>query len=108
LGLVLARQGKTDEARKAHERAAKLGKKILDGIVDFPGPDGLGAKIKSYKPLLDDAADSADKYLELSSKPSKSKVQEWKDRATMLREYVQLFETDNNGNYLFRVYSPRD
>ncbi|HKC64707.1 MAG TPA: energy transducer TonB, partial [Pyrinomonadaceae bacterium] len=108
LGLSLSRQGKTDEARKAHERAAKLGEKLLDGIVEFPQPDGLGAKIKSYKPLFEDAADSADKYLELSSKPSKSKVQEWKDRAAVLRDYVQLFETDNNGNYLLKVYSPRD
>lgn len=108
LGLALAREGKTDEARKAHERAAKLGEKILDGLVEFPAPDGLGAKIKSYKPLLEDAADSADKYLTLSSKPSKSKEREWKDRAALLRDYVQLFKTDNNGNYLLKVYNPRD
>ncbi len=26
----------------------------------------------------------------------------------MLRDYVQLFETDNSGNHLFKVYNPRD
>jgi TonB family protein len=108
LGLALARQGKTDDARKAYEQAVKLGEKMLDGILEFASPDNFSASVKPYGPLLEEAADSADKYLVLSSKLSKSKAQEWSDRATMLRDYVQVFETDGNGNNLFKVYSPRD
>lgn len=108
LGLALARAGKTSDARKAHEKAGKLGEKMLESILESIPSNNFGSSIKPLRSLLEDAADSSVKYLELSSRPSKSKVEEWNERADMLRDYVQLFETDADGNRLSKVYSPKE
>jgi TonB family protein len=90
LGLALNRQGKANDARKAHEKAAKNGEKLLESQYGVaPGSD-FQAIMSQLKPLLNEAADSADKYLELSSKPSKKKVDEWRMLAETLRDFAQL------------------
>ena len=80
LGLALGRLGKIDDARKAHEKAAKIGDTDLTVSLD--------RLALPAKPELADAADSAEQYLALSPKLSKKKSQEWRDRADILRFFA--------------------
>ena len=80
LGLSLGQLGKKDDARKAHEKAAK----VADAL--FYSSVGLGPNLP--KAQLAQAADSADLYLALSVNPSKKKTQEWHGRAELLRFFA--------------------
>src|SRR5262245_6136596 len=80
LGLALAQSGKKDDARKAHEKSAKLADARLSSSLD-------SVPVASKAELLE-GAESADQYLVLSSNPSKKKKQEWQDRADFLRVYA--------------------
>jgi tetratricopeptide (TPR) repeat protein len=105
LGLALKQQGKPDDARKAHEQAAKLGVKLIDNQVEgLSEANELLARILPLQGQLSEAADSAALYLELSLKPSKSKVTEWRGREELLRGYVELV----NELKANRVYKPKD
>jgi len=82
--LALEQQRKTSDARKAHEKAAKLGDDVLEARF-------LRFKIHTsfedlHEPLLQ-AAESAERYIALSSKLSPSKREEWND----LVEYLQVY-----------------
>ncbi len=108
IGLIYSRMGKTDDARKAHEKAAKSGEWLLDRFyTTTPYPDALASIVK-YRPLLLLAAESAGKYLELTSNPSRSKAEEWNNRAEMLRDYVEMAEGKSDNAVLTKVYSPKD
>lgn len=106
LGLALEREGKTNDARKAHENAAKLGEKVLEKVLESVLPENFSSRLGPFRALLDEAAESADRYLVLSSRPSKSKIEEWSVRAETLRDYVRLFEPDDDGNLKWKVYKP--
>ncbi|HKR00875.1 MAG TPA: TonB family protein [Pyrinomonadaceae bacterium] len=108
LGLALGRQGKAGDARKAHEKAAKLGEKFLDNLLASVAYPDAAASLLPHKMLLADAADSADKYLALSSKLSRSKAEEWNDRAELLRDYAQLSGASEATGPSFKVYSTRE
>ena len=84
LGLSFEKVGKKDDARKAHERAAKIADDVL--TLSSDGPETL------TRTQLLEAADSADQYLALSANPSKKKKEEWHDRADFLR----VFTTDRD------------
>jgi TonB family protein len=105
LGLALSRQGKVNDARKAHEKAVKAGEALLMKIFDATNDTEFSAHISQFKLVFNEAAESADKYLELSSKPSTKKVEEWRNRAELLRELgppkLSEYITSN-------TYSPRD
>jgi TonB family protein len=73
LGLALAQLGKRDDARKAHEKAAKIAEALLDQMVT------------PQNSQLVDAAESAEQYLALSVNLSSRKLQEWRDRSSYLR-----------------------
>lgn len=107
LGRALSRQGKTGDARKAHEKAAKIGEEYLlnryDSVSGKPTPEQQA----QLKMLLEQAAESADEYLRLTAKPSKKKVVEWQERAEFLREFTWMAE-HNTGVAPNKVYSPRD
>ena len=108
IALIYTRMGKTDDARKAHEKAAKSGEWLLDRLyTTTPYPDALASIVK-YRPLLLLAAESAAKYLELTSNPSRSKAEEWNNRAEMLRDYVEMAEGKSDNAVLTKVYSPKD
>lgn len=81
LGLSLSQLGRKDDARKAHERAAKIAEARLDKMLSVP------------KSLLNEAADSADQFLALSPNLSSRKTQEWRDRAS----YLRVFAADSSG-----------
>jgi TonB family protein len=108
LGLSLARRGKPNDARKAHEKAAKLGEKLLDKLLGSGSNQDFGDNVLPYSSLLSQAADSAEKYLGLSSKPSKSKVEEWSDRRDLLRDFAQPSGEDSTGNPALKVYKPSE
>jgi TonB family protein len=107
LGLAYSRQGKTSDARKAHEKAAKLGEIMLDKLLDVAVSKNPGLDVRLFSALLNEAADSAEKYLALSSKPSKSKVEEWSERAELLRDYARLSE-EGSENPAFKIYTPSE
>jgi TonB family protein len=91
LGLALSRQGKTKDARKAHEQSAKLATHVVaDALEGISGYKELDARITPIKERLLEAADSADKYIQLSQKPSESKIIEWQRRAEFLRDLLQV------------------
>jgi TonB family protein len=107
LGLAYERQGKTKDARKAHEGAVKAGEMSLDLIFSATARKDAGI-IEQIKTLLLLAADSADKYLKLSSKPSASKVEEWNARSETLREYAGIDANNSQINSLGRIYKPSE
>jgi TonB family protein len=93
LGLALNRQGKPNDARKAHEKAAKSGEKLLSSQFNSTTTESdFQAFIRQTRALLSDAADSADKYLELTGKPSRKRAEEWQARAEFLRDFAWLGE----------------
>ncbi len=107
MGLIYARMGKTEDARKAHEKAALSGEWLLEKFYSSTFPDVPSAAAR-YKPLLLLAADSAKKYLELTSKPSRSKVEEWNYRAEMLRDYVEVMQEPATNPAAIKIFMPGD
>ncbi|MBV9960141.1 MAG: energy transducer TonB [Acidobacteria bacterium] len=105
LGLALARQGRTKDARKAFEKSARLADElVMNQMEGFTEAYDLAAGLAAYKSLLVEGADSADKYLELSVKLSTSKVAEWQDRAVFLRDFAQLRDETQVGT----IYPPKE
>lgn len=95
LGLALNRQGKPGDARKAHERAAKNGERLLINSFSAKQDSDFSYLISQLEPELNEAVDSADKYLELSSKPSRKKLAEWHNRAELLRDFIWQAEAQD-------------
>ena len=106
LGLAFGRQGQTNDARKAHEKAAKLGEKRLNELLESAPYERFVTAVGPLRHLLAEAADSAEQYLALTSKPSKSKLEEWNERRDLLRDYAQLSGPDAGGNTAFKAYKP--
>lgn len=105
LGLALSRQGEAKDALKAHEKAAKLAAELinkkLEGLAQV---EDLNGRLAAYKEDLIEAADSADKYIQLSPKLSNAKIVEWQERAQLLRDFAWLGDQENGK----RVYAPSD
>lgn len=107
LALCYTRQGKRSDARKAYERAATSGEWLIDRIYASVSNADISSTIDKYRNLLLMAAESAKKYLEFSSKPSRSKTEEWTEREETLRDYAMLSE-EKAGDPSFRVYTTRE
>lgn len=105
LGLAYERQGKTKDARKAHERAARAGERMLGEVFssNASSPEDAQAVTK-FRPLILMAAESADKYLKLSSNPPHDVVQDWSFRSEALHEYADLFSADARNKLLGKIY----
>lgn len=108
LAQIYTRQGKMGDARKAYERAAMGGEWLVEQLYSSYSYEDVPVAAEKYKPLLLMAADSSQKYLQLSSKPSRSRAEEWNTRAAMLSDYVVLSEETRNNPALGRVYSTRE
>jgi tetratricopeptide (TPR) repeat protein len=101
LGLTLERQGRPGDARKAHEKSARLGEDLLMGELESSGsPRMVISKLKS---LIEPAADSADAYVRLGPKLSNKKSQEWNERREFLRDYADYPEVGG-----FPIYSGKE
>ncbi|HVS21896.1 MAG TPA: TonB family protein [Pyrinomonadaceae bacterium] len=104
LGLALEQKGDTGSASKAYEKAAKLGDIELDRQMNqAPSSKEIGRALMSIRSQLVEAAESAEKYLALNSKLSKSKREEWNVRASSLRGFADLASDDD-----LRLYSGKD
>jgi TonB family protein len=108
LALAYTRQGKMGDARKAHEKSAKSGEWLIEQLYSFNPYDSVPAATQRYKAVLLMAAESSKKYLELSSKPSRSKTEEWTERAELLGDYAVLAEESSNNPALTKTYSTRE
>ena len=108
LGLAYERQGKSKDARKAHEAATKAGEMMLESIFVSVSVRKDTGNIEQFKPVLLLAAESADKYLKLSSKPSASKVEEWNSRSETLREYAGMTVDNAQRSTFGRIYKPSE
>jgi TonB family protein len=102
LGLAYSRQGKTNDARKAHERAARSADKLLELL--YASSDNPTVTSKSES-LLELAAESAAEFIKLSPKLSGRQLEEWDERTEMLRDYAKL--TDGSGNPI-KAYGGRE
>jgi len=100
LAEALAQQGKSNDALKAHEKAAKIAEEQAGYLLDRQA-------IYSDKPIslpraqLIEGAQSAEQYLALSNKSSSRTVNEWTKRARFLR----ALGSDATG---FEVFSGRE
>ena len=77
---------------------------LIADRVGAVSPQEIYSVVKLIKSELEGAAESADKYLALSSNPSKSTVREWRDRAELLRTFGEL-SNELNDNHIF---GPKD
>ena len=96
LGLSFERVGKTADARKAHEKAARLGDDLLEVLfIRIGASDQTRSFQEIHEPLLL-AVQSAQKYIALSGKLSKSKQEEWNNRVESLRDFVEVSDTKSS------------
>jgi TonB family protein len=91
LGLALQQKGDANEARKAHEKSAALGDKLLTDQLDEAANGGeVSKRLTPLGEKLAVAADSAQKYLQLAPQSSGKKLQEWQIRADYLRVFAEI------------------
>ena len=91
LGLAWESKSKPDDARKAHEKAAKLGDMLLQSQLNLVERDeDLRRLLLPWRTELAEAGESAGKYLTLSVKPSKSKTEEWSARSDSLLGFADI------------------
>jgi tetratricopeptide (TPR) repeat protein len=106
LGLALERQGKPGDARKAHEKAARLGDDLLaNQLAQANTGKEVAQVLLSVRSQLVEAAESAEKYLALNSKLSGSKLAEWRMRADSLRGFADLAGSGTEG---LKLYSSKE
>jgi TonB family protein len=91
LGLAWEHKSKPNDARKAHEKAAKLGDALLQSQLNLVERDeDVRRLLLPWRTELSEAGESAGKYLTLSVKPSKSKTEEWSARGDSLLGFADI------------------
>jgi len=91
LALSLEKLGRLKEARKAHEKTAKLGDLLITAQVSKPIGTEYELLLASINPVLKFAAASSRRYIELSGMLSNPDLDEWSIRADYLSDFVELF-----------------
>lgn len=90
LGLALEGMSKLGDARKAHDKAARIGQALLAfQMANASGRDYL-ASLRPISPQLGYASSSAIKYLQLSPDMSRSTQWEANERADLLVDFERL------------------
>ena len=91
LGLALEKKGDQGGAKKAYEKASKLGETLLNEQLDrTPQAVEVPRALQEIRPQLDQAAESVERYLALTPKLSKSKLEDWSFRRESLRGFADL------------------
>jgi TonB family protein len=108
LGLALEGLGKLNDARKAHEKAARLGEADLLLQLGTPSARNYLLILNPIRSQLQYAATSAAKYRQLSPKLSKSKDWEWADRADLLADFAELASGGQSTDRLGEVILSKD
>lgn len=104
LGLALEQKGDKGDAKKAHEQAGRLGEDLLDqqitrsaNWIDVPND------LLSIRTQLIEAASSAERFVALDPKMSKSKLEDWITRIESLRGFAEL-----GGDGALNLYTGKD
>lgn len=108
LGLALEHQGKTNDARKAYERAARLGDGWLEAVFLKMGTDDDTRLLRQIHEPLIWAVASARKYIDLNPKSSKRKEREWNERLQSLRDFAELSDQKGYAPGQRQVFSARE
>jgi TonB family protein len=91
LGLALEQKGDKGSAKKAYEKAPKLGGTLLNEQLDrTPQAVEVPRALQAIRSQLDQAAASVERYLALTPKLSKSKLEDWSFRRESLRGFADL------------------
>ncbi len=107
LGIALEKQGKPADARKAHEKAGKLGDAMLMSHMDSAGLDSFSEALAKMRPSISLAAESAADFIRLSGKMSKSKNQEWAERYEFLHDIEEFPATTGSDIYKSKEVTTR-
>src|SRR5712691_8658340 len=83
------------DARKAYEKAAKLGDALLEARFLGLGSGDHKALFQEIHEPLSEAAESAKRYIALSPNLSKSKREDWNDRQEYLRNFAEFSDLKN-------------
>ena len=108
LGLSFEHVGKATDARKAHERAARLGDELLEALFLKIGAEDQARSFQEIHEPLSFATQSAQRYIALSGKLSKSKQEEWNDRVESLRDFVELSDHKNSTLGERQIFSAKE
>jgi TonB family protein len=104
LGLALEKTGDLNESRKAHEKAALLGDRLINDQVEaISGVIRLNELFRSFGVHLTEAAESADKYLALEPKLSRKKREEWNSRSESLRSFADVAQAGTDTDAIFKT-----
>ena len=91
LGLALEQENDKGSAKKAHEETAKLGESLLNQQLDqSTNSKEIPRSLLAIRSQLIQAAESAERYVALSSKLSSSKREKWSVRISSLRGFADL------------------
>jgi TonB family protein len=91
LGLALEQNGEAKEARKAHDKAANLGDKLLaDLLNDAVSGEEISRRLPPIRENLAEAGESAQMYLQIAPKPSGRKLLDWQLRAESLLAFAEI------------------
>lgn len=97
LALALEQSGSTDEGRKTHEKAAKLGESLVVRGLSFAKTAQTYAFLSATQLEIEDAVDSAERYVKLSPKLSKSTLRQWRERIDLLKDLAAAGSKRDSG-----------
>lgn len=104
LGLAFEKKGDVDEAKRAHERSARLGDQLLNTTVDeVAGFTDFFAQVRPIATQLIEAGESARRFLLLTNKPSRSTRLEWQERADSLRSLAEMATAQDDNSTVFKA-----
>src|SRR5688500_14617464 len=103
LGLAWEKKGDANEARKAHEKAAKLGDQLLDlHLNQASKKDDILRAVAPIRTQLALAEKSSERYVALNPTLSRSKRDEWQLRTSLLHGLADLDNTDPGIGKVYR------
>lgn len=96
LGLALELKGDRGGAKKAHEKASKSAESLLAQQLDnTPKAADVPRAMLAIRPQLIEGAESAERYVTLDPKLSKSKLEDWTARIESLRGFAEFAGDEN-------------
>jgi TonB family protein len=107
LGVAFEQVQKPGDARKSYEKAAKLGDTLLTNQLESIATADWSPRLLQLKPQLDLAVRSANSYLRLNPKISRSKAEEWNERKQFLTDFGEFPELSSWTTYKSKEVTTR-
>ncbi|HEX6189746.1 MAG TPA: energy transducer TonB [Pyrinomonadaceae bacterium] len=107
LGVAFEQIQKSGDARKSYEKAAKLGETLLTNQLESIGTADWSPQLLQIKPQLDLAVRSANSYLRLNPRISRSKREEWSERKQFLTDFTEFPELTSLTTYKSKEVTTR-